>query len=118
MKKFVVAIALLAGWEIAGAGVIYTPPVRNQSDSVVGCQVLNTGRGPRTVKAQLFEFDHTLKHEGEVTVGAGKSAQVASTQDQVFGAYCRFTVPTRKIRGYISLEAIGGSTTHLIHEAR
>jgi hypothetical protein len=118
MKNLIAIAALMMGWGAASAAVIYSPPVRNQNDSVVGCQALNTGKGPRTVKAQLYEFDHTLKHEGQLTLGPGKSQQVAFTSEQVFGAYCKFTVPTRKIRGYITLESVGGSTTHLIHEAR
>ena len=118
MQKVLIGAVLMLMWDVVSGAVIYSPPVRNQSDSVVGCQALNTGKKSRQVKAQLYEFDHSLKHEGQLILEAGKSGQVAFTTEQVFGAYCKFTIPTRKIRGYITLESAGGSTTHLIHEAR
>lgn len=97
---------------------LWTPPLRNEGD-IMSCQILNLGPTAIQVTAELFDAG-SLVSSGTLNVQPGWTQNVTYTSSTVYGAYCKFTFngSKKKVRGFATIQDLGGSTTRIIVEAR
>jgi hypothetical protein len=98
---------------------IYSPPVRSSEGDNLLCYVQNLTNAPLQMFAELNNGLGTIVDDGTLTIEAGNAIVLASSNSQVFGAYChfRFSGNPSQVRGYISLQDAGGSNTRLLYPA-
>lgn len=108
------------GSRAPGAGTTtYSPPVRSSSGNNLGCKVLNLLDAPVQVTSQLHDGLGGVVDTQAFAVPAGQSRLMARTTTAVFGGYCSFAFEANpaNVRGYITLEDMGGSNTRLLYPA-
>lgn len=98
---------------------LYSPPVRNQDGSNLGCVAQNLNDGPVQVISELDNGLGTIVDEQTQTIPGGEVRLLARSTTQVFGAHChfRFSGNPTQIRGVIRVEDAGGSNTRLLFPA-
>jgi len=91
----------------AGLGAIsFTPPLRNfVEDNNLECWLHNLTAAPLAINAALVDEDGSPLDSREVLVGAGLVRRVVHSNEETFGAHCRFTFngSPAAIRGHIVL---------------
>jgi hypothetical protein len=108
-----VVLALVLSFPAVASAVALTPPVHNDTDRV-GCVAQNRGKTPRTVTA-------TLRDAAGVAIGSpfsleippGLAIELVSTSAFQIGVYCEFEGTSRKVRGFLQVQPLGGGTTLL-----
>ena len=98
---------------------LYSPPVRNDNGSNLGCVAQNLSDGPVQVISELDNGLGTIVDDQTLTIPAGQNLLLARSSDAVFGAHChfRFSGNPSRVRGFIRLEDAGGSNTRLLFPA-
>lgn len=98
---------------------LYSPPVRNDNGSNLGCVAQNLGDGPVQVISELDNGLGTIVDEQTLTIPGGQNLLLARSTTAVFGAHChfRFSGNPSQVRGFIRLEDAGGSNTRLLFPA-
>lgn len=103
----------------AAAVSTFSPPVRSDDGDLLGCRLLNLSAAEVEVVSELFDGNGGMADTQTSAIPAGQSRLMARTTTQVFGAFCRFTFDgdPSQVRGFITLEDMGGSDTRLLYPA-
>jgi hypothetical protein len=112
MRFAVATFAFALAVALPAAAVTVTPPVHNDTDRV-GCVVQNRGKTPRTVTATLRDAGGAEVASFSLEIPTGLAIELVSTSAFQIAVYCAFDGTSRKVRGYLQVQPLGGGTTLL-----
>ncbi|MDD2768861.1 MAG: hypothetical protein PHT19_09010 [Methylococcus sp.] len=105
---FMLVLIGMAGEASAALVVLYTGPMKEKTlDGVIqrlSCDVLNLDKKVQSVTADVVWLDGSVLATNTADVQPGQVTYNFVTWAGATGnLYCRFTVKTKKVRGYITL---------------
>jgi hypothetical protein len=123
IRSHVTAIAVVISMALATSATAVrtaTAPLRSSQNSILGCSVLNLSDQPVQVTAELDSGGLPgVLESGSLEIPAGQSRQIVFSSTAIFGGYCVFDFEgdASEVRGFITLQDLGGSNTRQLFGA-
>jgi hypothetical protein len=113
LASAVLAFELLLAASAGAAATSVTPAIHSDV-SRVGCVVQNRGKVPRSVTATLHNLTGVPIATFSLEVPPGLSIEMVSTSVFQVLVWCSFEGTSRKVRGSLQVQPLGGGTTQLV----